>query len=73
VNPAQRGGGVRTFGSEERAELGKHGRAGGGEEPFAQLQQLGGQGSAGRGGQPAGRGVIGAGHLMPPYRQVEYS
>ena len=49
--PAQRGGGVHAFGYEERAELGEHGRAGGGEEPFAELQQLGGQGSAGRGGQ----------------------
>jgi len=42
---------VDAFGYEERAELGKHGRAGVGEEPFAELQQLGGQGSAGRGGQ----------------------
>jgi hypothetical protein len=41
--------GVDAFGDEERMEFGDHGRAGGGEEPFAELEQFGGQGRAGRG------------------------
>jgi hypothetical protein len=40
--PAERGGGVDAFSGEERVEFGDHGRAGAGEEPFAELQQLGG-------------------------------
>jgi hypothetical protein len=52
--PAQRGGRVHAFGHEERAELGEHGRAGGGEEPFAELQLLGGRGSAGAAANVAG-------------------
>jgi hypothetical protein len=47
--PAQRGGGVNAIGDEERMEIGDHGRAGGGEEPFAKLGQFGGQRSAARG------------------------
>jgi hypothetical protein len=67
--PAQRGGGVHAFGYEERVEFGDHGRAGVGEEPFAELQQLGGEGGPGRGGQRRRltEGRSGRAHLLPPF------
>jgi hypothetical protein len=61
--------GVDAFGDEERMEFGDHGRAGGGEEPFAELEQFGGQGSAGRGGQRDRLAVrrSSRAHLLPPF------
>jgi hypothetical protein len=47
--PADRGGGVNPFSGEERVEFGDHAQPGSGEEPFAELQQLGGEHRAGRG------------------------
>jgi hypothetical protein len=67
--PAQRGGGVHAFGGEERVQFGKHGRTGVGEEPFAELQQLGGQGGPGCGGQRDRLAEVRSGraHFLPPF------
>ncbi len=50
-------------------EFGDHGRAGGGEEPFAELEQFGGQGNAGRAGQRDRLAVrrSSRAHLLPPF------